>query len=271
MKACMHKAHIGKPKITALSTPQIQSMEEVPFLLSKPYTSPRILNSTPPKPLLFSAQNYTHLSLALSHLRAKNKHPLINIHSFLATVPLALHNILSPLNSLEPASAYTAALELLLLLSLDANTHSAALVLPSVTSSSTSSARGPYPPWSPSTYQPPPFGCSPGTPSNICDAETAPNMFLLVMASFSFSLLLLHHPDNPEILPPKSYRSRLSSSLSRAVIIPHRDYNINLLTGLPAPAPVSALFSPFSILMQSDLSTTFVYLNSPSTSPSLPG
>lgn len=154
-----------------------------------------------------------------------------------------------------------------MLLSLDASTHSAGLVLPSVTSSSTCSAHGPYPPWSPSTYQPPPFGYSPGIPSNICDAETAPNMFLLVMASFSFSLLLLHHPDNPEILPPKSYRCHLSSSLSRAVIIPRLDYNINLLTGLPAPARVSALFNPFSIPMQ----TTFVYLNSPSTSPSPPG
>ena len=87
MKACVHKAHTGKPKLPALSTPQIESMEEVPLLLSKPYTSPRILNSTPPKPLFFSAQNYAHLSLALSHLGAKNKHPLINIHSFFSYRP----------------------------------------------------------------------------------------------------------------------------------------------------------------------------------------
>lgn len=128
--------------------------------------------------------------------------------------------------------------------------HIAGLVFPLVAASSTSSALGPYPPWGPSTYQPPPFGY-PLAPQityvmlklpQTCSSSLWP----LTPSPFSSTTT---QTSSPEILPPKSYRSHLSSSLL-AFIIPYQDYNINLLTGLPAPsARVSGLFNPFSILM----------------------
>lgn len=168
-------------------------MEEVSFLLSKPYTSAWILNSTPLKLLFFSAHKYAHLYLALSYLRAKSKHPPTNIHPFLATVPLALHNILSLLDTqtglclpgcLEVAFAagtrchYTLQAlcfhwwqHPLLVLLLGHILHGVLL---------------------PTNHL---HLAIPGTPNNVCDAETTPNMFLLIVASSSFSLLLHHHPD----------------------------------------------------------------------------